>query len=364
MAYLLTSASGWRDLLSVIKSFATSNGWTSVYDQIAAKGQLGLSKGNCHVSLGATRNSGDTADANTFSRTDAVFGGTVPDAEINLALATALVAGTTRYWGHTGSLVTSATDSDRVVVNDLAAATFTNVWLFSPADNNAIHVVVQSAAERYTHFSFGQLDVKGLNQPRCGYAVGSNHTWWPDSTDYTQNISADFNYVQGSHTWGMLGQSNALNVMIPSGLLNTSYTWGVTAPVCIGLSAPTIYTLMNIGDQPSDHTTQGSAGRMLDFFMAVNNVQTTGGIPLHPFTFILENGTSDTGISAWLGEIPDVRLVNMAGLAPGQEIKYASDIWTVFPWKQKGTFEDSNFGTNAQPVCNTQDYGMAFKKNV
>lgn len=363
MAYQLTSASGWRDLLSVIKTFALANGWTSVYDQIAAKGQLGLSKGNCFCALGATRNSGNTADANTFNRSDLVNGGTVPDAEIRMALGTSLTAGNTKYWNHPGSLATTETDNDTVIVNDLVGP-FANVWLFSPADGNAIHVVVQSSAERYTSFGFGQLDVKGLNQPRCGYCVGSDHTWWPDNADWTQNSSSDFNYVRGSHRWGWWGQAIAQNTMIPAGLLNLAYTWGVAPPVCLGLSSPTISQQITPGDRPNDFRTSSRATGMLDQFLAFNNQATTGGVVLHPFPWIYENGTSDTGIAAWLGEIPEARMVNMTGINPGQEIKYASDIWVAFPWKQKGIFDNSNFGPNALPICNTQEYGIAFRKIV
>lgn len=359
MAYLKTSASDWRDLLAVIKAFAVGAGWTSVYDQIAAKGQLGLSKGNCFISIGSIRNSGDTADATTFNQTDAVFGGTIVDTRIVMALGTSLTAGTTRYWGHPGSLVTTYNDTDRIECNDLTGA-FTNVWLFAPADGNAIHVVVQVAAERYTHLTFGNLDVKGLNQPRCGYCAGVYYVYWPNTADYTSNTSYYPNYVQGGvHNFGILGADAMSMVMIPSGLLNTSYTWGVTAPV---VNRTGVMDLMpTVGDTQSDHLSS-NAGKPLEFFMAVDNQETTGGIPLHALPFIFENGTSDTGIAAWLGEIPDCRLVNMRGLNPGQEISYAGDIWTVFPFKQKGIYENSNFGSNQTPTTNTLDYGVAFKK--
>lgn len=359
MSYLLTSASDWRDLLSVIKSFAVANGWTAVYDQIAAKGQLGLSKLNCHCALGSIRSSAsDVADANTFNRTDSVNGGTVVDTYIVMALGTSLSAGTTRYWGHPGSIVTTYNDADRVPVNDLTGP-FTNVWLFTPADGNAIHVVVQSAAERFTHFSFGNLDVRGLNQPRCGYAGGMDHIWWPDHADYTSNSSCDFNYVEGAHSWYVNGNDNVLNVHIPTGLLNTAYTWGVTAPVIL----KTIDNTFSLEDVRSGHYTS-SAGNLLDFFMTIQNQETAGGIPLHSLPMMFSNGGTDTGIMAWLGELPDTRLVNMANLNPGQEIKYGADIWTCFPWKQKGLWANSNYGPNGLPICNTQDYGIAFKKVV
>lgn len=364
MAYQLTSASGWRDLLAVIRTFALANGWTSVYDQIAAKGQMGISKGNCRVAIGATRNSGDTADANTFARSDLVNGGTQADAEINLALASALVAGTTRYWGHTGSLVTTSGDSDRVIVNDLAAATFPNVWLFSPADGNAISVVVQSAADRYTSFSFGELDVRGLDQPRCGYAVGSFFTFWPNNSNINSTGYAPNDLSSASHSWGFLGEQASSNIFIPTGLLNLAYTWGITAPAMVGNVLPTIRPSMNRLTTRAATLSQNSAAQLLDFFMAVNNQQTTGGIPLHSLPIMFENGNTETGIMAWLGEIPDVKLVNMQGLSPGQEIRYASDIWTVFPWKQKGSADNARLAVNPTQFPNTIDYGLAFKKVV
>ncbi len=364
MAYQLTSAAGWRDLLTVVRTFALAQGWTSVYDQIAAKGQMGIQKGNCRISLGCTRNSGDTADANTYARSDLINGGTVPDADIVMALAQTLVAGTTRYWGHTGSLVTTSTDGDRVIVNDLAAANFPNVWLFSPADGNAISVVVQTGADKFAQFSFGELDVRGLDQPRCGYAVGGFFTFWPNNSSFTNTGYSPNSPSSGNHSWGFLGDSTALNCFIPSGVLNTGFTQGITPPVIVGASAPTINTTMTRSDNRANHVTNNAGGRLLDFYMAVGNQQTTGGVPLHALPFMYENGTSETGIMTWLGELPDIRLVSMAGLNPGQEIRFGADIWTVFPWKRKGSPDNLRLGANPQAALNTGDYGLAFKKVV
>lgn len=364
MAYQLTSAAGWRDLLSVIRTFALANGWTSVYDQIAAKGQMGIQKGNCRIAMGSTRNSGDTADANTFNRTDVINGGTIPDAEISFALAQTLVAGTTRYWGHTGSLVTTATDGDRCTVNDLAAANFPNVWLFSPADGNSIVVVVQTAADRFVTFAFGELDVRGLDQPRAGFCCGASYVFWPNQTNVADASYGPNNPGLGNNPQGMLGDSGQLNCFIPTGILNTSYAHGITPPVIVANTSPGIYTSMNRQTSRSSQVSSNTAGRLMDFFMAVNNQSTTGGIPLHPLPFFLENGASESGIMTWLGEIPDVRLVNLQGLSPGQEIRFASEIWTVFPWKRKGNPENMRGNVNPQAPVNTGDYGWAIKKVV
>ena len=241
MAFLQTTSTGWRDLLAIIRSFAVGQGWSVSYDQITAKGQLGLSKLNCHVAIGSLRNSGDTADANVFSRTDSVNGGTLTDSIIGLALGTSLTASNTKYWGHPGSIVTTNTDGDLVQVNDLTGP-FSNVWLFSDTGGNYIHIVVQSALERYTSFSFGNLDVKGATVPRCGYTTGMFHTWWPNNAVFSNNTAYDANDPgDASHLWGLVGRNSSVNFHIPTGVLNTSYSWGVTPPI-ITNSADSILT--------------------------------------------------------------------------------------------------------------------------
>ena len=105
-------------------------------------------------------------------------------------------------------------------------------------------------------------------------------------------------------------------------------------------------------------------GAILNYFLAISNDATTGGVPLDSFPLFYKATTSDTSQHVCLGIYPGVRLVNMADFTPGQEITLASDTWTVFPLVAKGDFDNMGFGSDPQSVVNTGTYGLAFKKNV
>jgi len=359
MAFQQTSASDYADLLSVVAAFAVSQGWTKVYDAIASKSQVGLEKGNCHVAIGAIRNSSDTADATTFSRTDLVFGGTLPDAYLVMALSSSLTASNTRYWGHPDSIVTTYSDTDRISINDLYGP-MSNVYLFSDSGGNYIHVVVQSSAERFTHFCFGNVDITGFTVPACAYAGGQYHIWWPDSADYSNTSSSNFNDPSDTgHLWWPLGYAN-LHLFIPSGVLDTGLSWGVTPPVITKLQM----SLVTRATFWYDHYNDSTAGKMMDLVLSTKKQATTGGIPLHPISAVFSTDGTNAGQCCYLGEFPDVRFVNMDNLNPGQEVIYGSDTWVVFPWKRKGEEAATNYGANPEPYVNTTFWGLAYKKIV
>jgi hypothetical protein len=55
-----------------------------------------------------------------------------------------------------------------------------------------------------------------------------------------------------------------------------------------------------------------------------------------------------------LGEIPDMAIVNMKNLNPGDEIIIGSDTWVVFPWVRKQFLQ-----ANTEESWNA---GVAYKK--
>ncbi len=343
MTYTTTTATDVKDLLGKIRDFAVTDGWTAAYDDVASNGRLGLSKGNCKVSFQSAN----------LTRTDEVNGGTLNDSRIRMALCTAFAGGVTTYWGHTGSLCTGDGDVDTVETIDLYGP-FANVWLFSNAAETHVHVVVQSASNRYSHLSFGIVDEHGLSQPDVAYVAGNNYVWWPDNSDFTSNNSCDFNWPGSSaHNIGYFMEGNQ-NVFIPDGLLDPSLGFADG-----DVMTRSIWGTHNRGWTASE-SWQNSSSRWADFFLGVNNDVTTGGVPLTTLPLIYSNGSN----YVFLGSLPDLRLVNMGSLSPAQEIVYGSDTWMVFPMKQKGERAATNYGANPEPRCNSIEYGFAFKKVV
>lgn len=341
MSYLLTSATDADDLLAEIRDFAVLDGWVTDYD---TAGRLGLSKGVCKVSF---QNYATTVtDANTSAVLDENF--------LRMSLAETFAGGVTTYHSHTGSLATADADADAIITNDLEGP-FSNVWLFSNAAETFINVVIQCSPYRFAFISFGILDDHALDQPDVAYVAGHNYVWWADQAGVSPDGNRAYNWPASTeHKIGFFCDGNQ-QVRIPDTLLDPAL--GFTDGTFI--TRTSLQSSHNRGDEPTDAYANAN-GLWLDFFQTTSNDLTTGGVPLSllPVFYIESEG------HVFLGDYPDVRLVNMTNLEEGQELTYGSETWVVFPMKQKGLFADSNFGGSPQLVTNSINYGLAFKKTV
>lgn len=342
MSYLQTSATDYNDLLDKLVTFAVADGWTQSFNSAGPPRQIGIYKGNCHVALGAR--SGENPIAK----------GSQNDAIVNAALSTSLTPGTTQYWGHPGSLVTTSTDSDRIQWNDLYGS-LTNVWFFSGdgvSDPDYIHVIVQAGGERYTHFSIGILDPIGQTHPDVAFACGGIYEWWDTSTNChrPENAAHEFGHLGGEG----YGQIRIVALTLPSG-------YPTAAVYRVDQYITAIMTRVASND---DHWDQSSSeNHLMDFFYPVANELTTGGNSLFSLPWMFREDLAGTS-HVWLGRLPGIRLANIAQHAPATVLTQGTDEWVIFPWKRKGLKE--NLATGGDPIqeCNTADYAWAFKKSV
>jgi len=339
MAYQQTSATDYDDLLDKLVTFAVADGWTQSYNAAGPPRQIGIYKGDCHISFGAR--SGE----NPYDR-----GGGQYDAVINAALATALLPGTPVYYGHTGSIVTTDTDPDRIRINDLYGS-LTNVWFFSGggADPDYIHVVVQAGGERYVHFGFGILDPLGQTHPDVVFAVGGYYEWWDASTNCHRPENS-------AHEFGHLADENYAQIRIQANTLPSGY-----ASAGIYKTEGNMTLVMTRADQDSDHWA-AQPGKILDFFFPVGNELTTGGTSLYSVPWLFQEAAAVSHV--YLGRLPGIRLSNIAQFAPATELTQGTDVWTIFPWKRKGLKENLAIGGDPIQTCNTAEYAWALKKNT
>ena len=356
MAYSLTSAANPKALLAEIVTFAAAQGWTTEYNHAdgsgsSVGGQIALTSGNCHIAIGE-----QSATQNPI----AVTGGN--DARIYMALATAIVPATIQFWGHTGSIVTTATDTDRVIVNDIAGP-MDEVHFFG--DSTYITVAIKSAAQRWTTFSFGNLNMKGMASPASGYCWGSYHEWW--NIDALSTTNRYYNVTLGSPNDLMPNsvavEGGGLSLMIPATLLDSAYGFTATAHVITKRSTNKplgmTYFVTRVEEGEGDN---GAASTLLDHVTQIRPQSTTGGIPLFAFPMIYLNPTVD--LTSYIGELPGIRACRTTMNSPGDIITYGVEEYFVAPWKQFGTLYDSgNTGGlyNGQP--NTYDLAWAILKD-
>ena len=61
----------------------------------------------------------------------------------------------------------------------------------------------------------------------------------------------------------------------------------------------------------------------------------TAFVPLIPIPIMLANTSPAPDTARFFGTWPDVRVINMANLDPGETFTVAGETWFVFPWARK-----------------------------
>ncbi len=345
MAFLQTTATGLNDLLNVLHTFLVPSGgdgtWTDEYNELVTPyRQMSVSKGNCHIAFGSETT---TVDTDHSGQTDSAISG---------ALATSITSntGSETYAGHTGSIVTSETDGDRTLCNDLGES-YNNVWLMSGTTPvSYCHMIVQVSGERYTHMSFGIADPLDQTHTDCPYLVALDHEWWTDSVQANDPGS-------GSHNVGHYCENN-----MQVGIWDTNVLPIGFGPAAGFYNGRNVALNMHRVTNPSEHYAVGS-GAINDYFMALDNQTVTGGTPMFGLPILFAEDISPSE-GVWLGNIPDVRMVNILSHSPGETIKFGSEEWIVFPLKRKGGLDEVDGGSSEIATANTSKLGLAYKKVV
>lgn len=344
MQFLLTNAVDLNGLLIALKNFLSAHGWTVLADGTGGGGlTLEMTNANGHSFAFSSSTNGefDWSTGVSVAFNDRLLKCQFQKSNIGLAA------------GYT---------TREMITNDMNGP-FTNIWLFTDDAATYCHCVMQTGNARFNHFSFGDLNDKGLHAIVVPYAMGLYYRYWREGLNYlTGNLP--FNtpshgahvvgfFCEGANTETVAATGQAIRLGLPNGLVDPAlgFTAGaIEAPMLRPTSAR--YCRVD----PSGN----NVGHFLDFLFQYDNQGYTGGVPIFPATAIVRNvaNTAHTII----GEFPNIGQVDMDGLSPAQELTFAGDTWIVFPLKQQGTFEATNAGINPQPMCNSWKQGIAIKK--
>lgn len=330
MIVLNTSAADFNAMLVAVRDFLAGNGWTVVTDSTSS-GSLVVQNSNGHkYRLRST----------TANRTD-FYTGAFVDTMLNIE------------WdrGNTGG--TAGTYSTSTTTNDMTGP-FASLWLFTDEAATFCYIVAQCAPVRYSHSGFGEIDPKGLHAEHIDFSAGLFWQFWSNSEEYANNNNGGnpFNYlVSGSHR--IDHTDGAGWVGIPDGVLDPSLFF---------TDGPVMAQTWSTCDREYSKTTNtDNTARFADYFCNVTNKPFTGGVVLTPLPLLCAAASQD--VMAVLGEYPQMALVNMQGLSPGQTLEFAGDEWIIFPWKQFGTAEAMKYGSNCLPQPNSWRYGFAYRSN-
>ncbi len=311
MAYQTGTSTSIEDLMQQLSIFLVANGWTEDFATTGDPGIIGFSKNGIFVAFQYTEatDSGVLACYQNLSNDDG-----------------------TSVWLSTGdagvgqaSLIASQFDLGRHV-NIFAGPHAAYHFFEQNASPAYCHIVVEVDTNRFRHFGFGEIE-------KIGDWQGGEYSYAHEWNQTTPNIDAPFSSVHGM---GLEANSGGIS--------------------------QTKYATMHVRDQPEQAAGDrwaligaasnfpfgtdragndrlpcqgGSRGGINSQMSPIRLSQLTAFKPLIPIVVHVSDTDGAPDTVRLLGTQPDVRVVNMASLDPGEQLVIAGETWFIFPWVRK-----------------------------
>jgi hypothetical protein len=325
MAYLQTTAVSISDILDSIGTFALALGWTVARNNTYTSGL------NSQRILSLSLDGFDHAHfASNLSPTH-----------------TEIITMRSIGYTGTGELIAQPQRSATTFSNLFSAGAYVNLWLFGDSGSSPyIHCVLEHASGRYRHFGIGNLIKKGT-WVGGGYHYG---TYWDSSLSSSVDVNAHrrpFSEYAGS------GRALHNSIRCDNADLAVANITGVdNRYIAYSTSA---------GDTNAVTTGYGMAATQGTFAYVRNMSFLDHSISsfnqrvslLNISHFVRRAGD----YVSYIGDVPDVRAVNVDPFQAQEEYSIGSDVWKIFPMVRSGTGSgtgDSNSRSGS--------YGIAYRK--
>lgn len=368
MAYATGGSGGdLTALMDALRAFALGLGWT-IDKWDSPNRLLFMTKGLCTVTMkGFT-----TEQVTVYSGINGSgISANVADHRLRFAMGTSNAAGLTTYHSHPGSPVTSDFDADAPMVNGLNGPFIAWFFFADPTVSDHIHCVVQITAESYVHFSLGLLDNKDLTHSGVAYVTASPSLYYRNVSNYQVGGGAFNQPSQQTIPFCSSGAFGGANYEGHAPLLLKHLdAWPATwlGPVAYGTGNGTLFGVMH---RPLNHNTidrpgafpasNGGVGCLLDCVVISEPAPYSNIVPLYPIPVFRAHVTALDGNGdrmCYVGDFPNVRLMNMTNLLPGQEITVDTDTYKVFPACRQAAWAD----TGIVPQPSSGQFAIAYKK--
>lgn len=322
--YSATNASSLENLIDKIAQFAVAAGWTQHKNTIGSGLRIvALRKGGDYIHIWNT-----TTSVLNIRGSVGFTSGAAPTAQPN--------------------------QSARLGTSTFGTGPFANVFMFadnSPAEH--IHVVTEIRGGVFAHISFGMLD-----KTCAGTYTGGTYfdvSFW-DATSYRR-----YTPWSAYHHWlfGSLGQSAALTVGSVRADHGSLTNYFAPFTVAINTTVGTEPIANGLGGGSTDTSTSeslnyGDAARFVSGFYSRSINSWMGVTPMMPIQVRLERAGAYFSL---LGEVPNIRFLNMSRFTPGEEVTLGtSDVWKIFPMRRQ------NEGVNGDTEDSSSQVALAFKK--
>lgn len=216
---------------------------------------------------------------------------------------------------------------------------FPNLYMFSNSAGDYCHVVLEWSAGKFRHMAFGKVN-------QFGTWPGGNGSYFAGSYWHQSGLGTNGPINLPQSAFHALPFDN-LDSFSGNKLLDWTLNYSNGTDIWIG---PTEAVFGSVQHRTGRGSMRGGANRM---YKNIQESLFTGQIPLSPIVLGAVKSTDSPTTVRFVGEVPDMRLVNICNLTPAQEFAIGSDTWKVFPLASKGT----TLGQESSAFA-----GLAYKK--
>ena len=310
MAFQTATSTSIDNLMAQLGTFLVANGWTQDFFTAGDPGRAGWSKNAVFVAFQWT----DATDGGVL----AIYQNTSNDDSANVWLST----------GDSGqgaaTLTTTSFDTARNVNN--FAGPHTAYWFFEQnASPSYVHVVVEVDAGRFRHFGFGELE-------KVGDWVGGEYCYghyWDQSASRIDDVNSGFHNVGLDVATFQTQMEGTIKLEgFPQQAVGDE--WGVTGQ---GGTFPRGTDRAGNDRMPLLGSWRGGWGPQA-FSMFELSVLSAFK-PMIPLIYFVRDTSPAPDDIRILGTHPDIRVVNMGNIDPGETFTVAGETWFVFPFVRK-----------------------------
>lgn len=215
---------------------------------------------------------------------------------------------------------------------------FPNLYMFSNASGDYVHIVLEWSTGKYRHMAFGKLI-------QFGTWPGGNGSYFCGSYWSQNGLGTNGSINNPTDNTHMLPFQNSAAGAGPAVDWTVNYSNGTDHWI-----GPSELMFGTVQHRQGRSSVRGGANRM---FKNIQESLFTGLMPLGPIVVGAVKLSDTPTTIRFIGQVPDMRTVNLAHLAPAAEMPIGSDTWKVFPLSSKGI----NVGQESSAFS-----GLAYKK--
>jgi hypothetical protein len=208
---------------------------------------------------------------------------------------------------------------------------FPNAHIFTNDPSTYLHVAVEIATGIWKHMMFGNI-IKFGTWTGGGYYAAQT---WSEAENQINNPGSNGHLFPFDNSFSSALAAQWTLHYQDGGVAN----W---------ITPGSPYTLNSVSRQSARGGFRGGTGAI---FKAYRESPFSGRIPLAPVLIQRVRTEDNPDTIRWVGQVPDIRMLNITNLAPGESMMIGADEYIAFPLVAKNGVGTTNFNSGTEGIA-------------